>query len=78
MWKTYRLYFGGEYVEGTPPLFGFLRYQKITRTTMAFRGRNHEEAKKKAIKFMGEARLQGVFRLEEEQKDETKSQGNMS
>ena len=70
MWKTYRFYFGGEY--------GFLRYQEITRTSMTFRGRTLEEARKKSIKFMGEADLQGVFRLEEEQKDETKSQGNMS
>lgn len=78
MWKTYRLYFGGEYVQGTPPLFGFLRYRKITRTTMTFRGRTSEEAKKKARKFMGEANLQGVFRLEEEQKNGMQSRSNMS
>ncbi len=65
MWKTYRLYFGGE-------------YREITRTTMTFRGRTSEEARKKTIKFMREARLQGVFRLEEEQKNGMQSRSNMS
>ena len=73
MWKTYRLYFGGEYVQGTPPMFGFLRYRKITPTTMTFRGRTLEEAKKKARKFMAEADLQGAFRLEEEARNELQS-----
>lgn len=70
MWKTYRFYFGGEYVQGTPPMFGFLCYMKVKPTTMTFRGRNLEEARKKTIKFMAEADLQGAFRLEEEVENE--------
>ena len=58
MWKTYRLHFGGE--------FGFHGYVEVNPTRMTFRGRTIEEAKKKARKFMREADLRGVFRLEEE------------
>lgn len=65
-WKNYRLYFGQEYVQGNPPIFGFLCYTKERPTTIAFKARNLEEADRKARKFMADAELRGIYHLEEE------------
>jgi len=64
-WGIYRLYFGQEYIQGSP-LFKSLCYTKERKTSMTFKGRNIKEADKKARKFMVGAELRGIYHLEEE------------